>query len=174
MPSKTYVTTNERKTGAGLNLEFTIDGDASDPIPLDATIDGIELSLRLATSTGGPGPTAAQILCNVQDDHNGGSFSTVNRTTTTGPLVNYPSSQTELFGGSTDLFGLTSWTAASFNSNSTAATFTVRLTHNGSSGVFYTMGAQQVQIHYTEAPVPEPFTLMSGKLELTSGKLELI
>ena len=172
MPTKSYSTTNERKTGPGFNLEFTIDGDASDPIPLDATIDGIVLSLSLARSS--TGPTASEIVCNVQDDHNGGSFSTVNVLTTTGPISTYPAFAAETFGGSSYLFGLTSWTAASFNNNSTAETFTVRLTHNGSSGVFYTMGTQQITIHYTEAPLPDPFTLMSGKLELTSGKLELI
>ena len=72
------------------------------------------------------------------------------------------------------IFGLVSYKELVFLNNSTSETFTVRLTHNGSSGVFYTMGTQQITIHYTEAPLPDPFTLMSGKLELTSGKLELI
>ena len=172
MATKTYTNSVGSKTGAGGTIQFTINGDASDPIPLDATIDGIVLNLRIAVRPGGP--AVSEVLCNVQDDHNGGSFSTVNRTSSTGPFVAFPSAAVETFGGSTDLFGLTSWTAESFNNNATAATFTVRLTHNGSSDVLYADGTQSVTIHFTEAAAAAgTVTLTSGTVTLTSGMVTL-
>tara|TARA_Y100000592_G_C5378276_1_gene272093 strand:+ start:290 stop:808 length:519 start_codon:yes stop_codon:yes gene_type:complete len=172
MATKTYTSSTGQKRGAGGTITFTIDGDASDPIPLDATINGIVLNLGIAISLG-TGPAVSEVLCNVQDDHNGGSFSTVNRTSSTGPFANFPSVATETFGSSTDLFGLTSWTASSFNSNSTAETFTVRLTHNGSSGVLYADGNQSVTVHFTEAVAAGTVTLTSGTVTLTSGMITL-
>ena len=174
MATKTYTDSNTQKAGGGGTITFTIDGDASDAIPTDATIDGIVLNLRIGVRPGGP--AVSEVLCNVQDDHNGGSFSTVNRTSSTGPFVAFPSAAVETFGGSTDLFGLTSWTAASFNSNATAATFTVRLTYAGIGGVMYTDGNHSVTVHYTEAAgdvSAGTINLTSGMITLNSGKITL-
>jgi len=171
MPSITYsINASGQKAGAGGNITYTIGGGS---VPAGATIDGIVLDLNLAVRPGGP--SVSEVLCNVIDQVNHPGVSTVNRTSSTGPFTAFPTFQSETFGGSTDLFGLSTWTPNSF-----AAGIGIVLTHNGSSDVLYIESTQQVTVHYTAAPVILPPTydknvnnihITSGNINVTSGNI---
>jgi hypothetical protein len=169
MPSITYSATSVPaggKGGNGATLTFRIPGGS---IPVGATIDGIILGLSIAVQGGVP--AVSDVLCNVQDTINDSSTnSTVNRTSTTGPFVNYPSNAVETFGASDDLFGLSTWTPGSFAGSG----FTVLLTNNGSAGgVLYFEGTHQITVHYTGGYVATQYDKSTNLVNITSGNINI-
>ena len=152
------------KEGAGGTISFNIGGAS---IPDGSTINGILLKPTLARSS--TGPTTSEILVNVVDDVNDSSTaSTTNATSATLPST-IPSFNNPIFGSSSELFGLSTWTASSFAGSG----FEVRITHNGSAGVLYFEGAGTEAIIDFTAPIIPRYDNSINRINITGGSIKL-
>ena len=154
--------------GDSISVDF---GGAS--IQDGSTINGITVNLAIAASTS----TVGDIIVNVIDSQNGGSVTSVNRTSSTFPFTVFPTISVETFGGSSDLFGESTFTPSSFASTG----IRVVITNNSSNTLFYNGDGtnSNIVVTFTEPEVPtynnnvNRVNVTGGNIKLTSGNIRI-
>ena len=147
--------------GASITVDF---GGAS--IPAGSTINGITVNVALAANTS----TVGDIIVNVIDTQNGGSVTSVNRTSSTFPFSLFPTHTIETFGGSSDLFGESTFTPGSFAGGG----IRVVITNNSSNTLFYTGDGtdSNIVVTFTE-PIVHRYDTTINRINVTGGSIKL-
>ena len=158
------------KEGPGDSIAVDFGGAS---IPAGSTIDGITVNVNIAANTS----TVGEVIVNVIDTQNGGSVTTVDRTSSTFPFTVAPTYSIETFGGSSDLFGVSTFTPSSFAGGG----IRVVITNNTSDTLFYVGDGTDSNIVVTfTAPVAALYDttvnnilLHSGNINISSGNISI-
>lgn len=158
------------KEGPGDTI-FVDFGGAS--IPAGSTIDGITVNVNIAANT----TTVGDVVVNVIDTQNGGSISTVDRTSSTFPFTAAPTFSIETFGGSSDLFGISTFDASSFS----GAGIRVGITNNTSDTLFFEGDGtdSNIVVNFTAPIIPRydnsvnRVMISKGRVTIKSGQVSI-